>query len=312
MKNAVNFCANGKEQMNINWNLYKQFYFVAKYGSTSAASKELLVAQPSVSLGIKQLEGQLGCELFKRSYRGMELTEQGKTLYEYISSAYKSISKAEEGISSCHRENVNTINIAAIDTTLHIFLMPAIESFRRLNPEINVKVHICKEVPDAEELMDSGTADFAVMHFPSESSRFLNTPVKKIFDALVCGAEYADRFPESSVSASALKDIPFVSLQKDSPSRRALDNYFRSNGLELEASYEFVHSSSIIRHIRQNFALGWVLENVIKYELERGELVRIDVVPPIPPRYYYMITPNEMRPVAQKMADYLLATRGQH
>ena len=298
--------------MNINWNLYKQFYFVAKHGSTSAASRELLVAQPSVSLGIKQLETQLGCELFKRSYRGMELTEQGKTLYEYISYAYKSISKAEEGISSCHKHDANTINIAAIDTTLHIFLLPAIESFRKLNPEINVKVHICKEIEDAEELIDSGTVDFAVMHFPSESSRFLNTPVKKIFDALVCGADYADRFPESPVPASELKGIPFVSLQKSSPSHRALDNYFRNNGLEVEVSYEFVHSSSIIRHIRQNYALGWVLENVVKYELDRGELVRINVEPPIPPRYYYMITPEQMRPLAQKMSDYLLATRGQH
>ena len=312
MKNAVNFYTNGKEQMNINWNLYKQFYFVAKYGSTSAASKELLVAQPSVSLGIKQLEGQLGCELFKRSYRGMELTEQGKTLYEYISSAYKSISKAEEGISSCHKQDANTINIAAIDTTLHIFLLPAIESFRKLNPEINVKVHICKEIEDAEELIDSGAVDFAVMHFPSESSRFLNTPVKKIFDALVCGAKYADRIPHNPLPAHELKDIPFVSLQKTSPSRRMLDNYFKSNGLELEVAYEFMHSSSITRHVKENFALGFVLENVIKYELERGELVKIDVDPPIPPRYYYMITPNEMRPVAQKMADYLLATRGQH
>lgn len=312
MKNVVKICANGKEQMNINWNLYKQFYFVAKHGSTSAASKELLVAQPSVSLGIKQLETQLGCELFKRSYRGMELTEQGKTLYEYISSAYKSISKAEEGLSSCHKQDANTINIAAIDTTLHIFLLPAIESFRKLNPEINVKVHICKEIEDAEELIDSGTVDFAVMHFPSESSRFLNTPVKKIFDALVCGCEYADRIPHNPLLAHELKDIPFVSLQKTSPSRRVLDNYFRNNGVDAEVSYEFIHSSSITRHIRQNFALGFVLENVIKYELERGELVRINVEPPIPPRYYYMITPNEMRPVAQKMADYLLATRGQH
>lgn len=298
--------------MNINWNLYKQFYYVAKHGSTAAASKEMLVAQPSISLNMKQLEKQLGCELFKRSCKGMELTEQGKTLYDYISSAYKSISKAEECFVLPHRQDENTINIATIDTVLHIFLLPAIEGFNRLNPEINVKVHICMETSDAEKLIDSGVVDFAVMHIPSEPNKFFSTPVKKVYDALVCGADFADKFPESPLPASALKEIPFVSLQKNSPSRRALDNYFRSNGLDVEVSYEFLHGSSILRHVRQNFALGCILENVIKYEIERGELVRINVDPPIPPRYYYTITPNQMRLVAQKMANYLVASRGQY
>ena len=58
--------------------------------------------------------------------------------------------------------------------------------------------------------------------------------------------------------------------------------------------------------------MGCGLENVIKYELDRGELIRINVEPPIPPRYYYMITPDQMQPLAKKMSDYLLATRGQH
>lgn len=296
--------------MNINWNLYKQFYFVAKYGSTSAASKELLVAQPSVSLGIKQLEAQLGCELFRRSYKGMELTEQGEMLFEYISAAYKAISKAEENISNYRQQDMNTVNVAAIDTTLQLFLMPILEKFKNINPESTIKVHICKEVPDAEALMDSGMVDFAVMHFASDAERFVNEPVKKISDVLVCAAEYVDRLPKHKLRASELKDYTFVALNKNSPSRKVLENYFSSNNLDVEVNYEFMHSSSITRQIKQDFALGFILENIVKYELERGELVKVDVEPPVPPRYYYMIRPSgEMSPLAKKLVDYILTVK---
>lgn len=306
------FYVNGMAMMNINWNLYKQFYFVAKHGSTSAASKELMVAQPSVSLGIKQLENQLGCELFKRSHRGMELTEQGEILYEYVSTAYKAIVGAEEFALNYRRQEKNTIRVAAIDTTLQIFLMPVLENFKKLAPEINIKIRICNEVPDAEKLMDSGSVDFAVMHFPSGKEGFLNEPVKKISDALVCATDYAERLPDSCLRAEELENYTFVTLNRNSPSRNVLEKYLKDNGLDIGASYEFMHSSSIIRQIKQDFALGFVLENVVKYELERGELVKIEVEPPIPPRYYYMIRPKEeISPLAQKLVNYILTTRGE-
>lgn len=296
--------------MNVNWNLYRQFYYVAKYGSTAAASKELMIAQPSVSLGIRQLENQLGCELFKRSYKGMELTEQGVILYENISSAFNSINKAEEFISRFRQKEINTVNIAVIDTTLQLFLLPILESFRKLNPAATIKIHICKEVADAEKLMDSRTADFAVMHFASEEARFVNTAVKKISDILVCSEQYKDMFANRIVKAQQLKEYSLVSLNKNSPSRKVVDEYLEACGLEIDITHEFMHVSSIIRHIKQSFSLGFVLENVIKDELEQGGLMKINLEPPIPPRYYYMIRPTgELSPLVQKLVDYILSSR---
>ena len=77
--------------MNINYDYYRIFYYVAKYESVSRAAKFLYSNQPNVTRTIKNLETQLGCTLFSRSSRGMKLTPEGKKLYSHIKIAFEHI-----------------------------------------------------------------------------------------------------------------------------------------------------------------------------------------------------------------------------
>ena len=64
--------------MNINMELYKIFYIVAKNGSISAAANILFISQPAITFQIKKLEEQLDVSLFTRTKHGVILTEEGK------------------------------------------------------------------------------------------------------------------------------------------------------------------------------------------------------------------------------------------
>ena len=77
--------------MNINYDYYRIFYFVAKYGNISQAAKLLLNNQPNLTRTIKNLESELGCPLFSRTNRGMRLTPEGQKLYEHIKVAIEHI-----------------------------------------------------------------------------------------------------------------------------------------------------------------------------------------------------------------------------
>ena len=81
--------------MNINFELYRVFYAVAKAGNITKASEELLISQPAVSKSIKTLEEQLGGRLFVRTKRGVILTDEGREFYNYIRSAMEYIQSAE-------------------------------------------------------------------------------------------------------------------------------------------------------------------------------------------------------------------------
>ena len=73
--------------MGINFELYKTFYYVARYRNITHAAKALFQTQPTVSRCIAQLEAQLGCTLFVRSQKGVSLTPEAEVLYRHVATA---------------------------------------------------------------------------------------------------------------------------------------------------------------------------------------------------------------------------------
>jgi LysR family transcriptional activator of nhaA len=72
----------------LNYHHLLYFWTVAKEGSLTGASKRLRLAQSTLSTQIKLLEEQLGVELFSRSGRKLELTERGRTAFDYADSIF--------------------------------------------------------------------------------------------------------------------------------------------------------------------------------------------------------------------------------
>ena len=66
--------------MNVSYDYYRIFYYVAKYGSFTQAASMLLNNQPNISRAMKTLESELGCTLFIRSNKGVTLTPEGEVL----------------------------------------------------------------------------------------------------------------------------------------------------------------------------------------------------------------------------------------
>ena len=81
--------------MNVNFELYKLFYNVAKNKNITKTANELMISQPAISKAIKNLEEQLNCTLFIRNKTGVVLTEEGKVFFEEIKQAMKIIDNAE-------------------------------------------------------------------------------------------------------------------------------------------------------------------------------------------------------------------------
>ena len=77
--------------MNVNFELYKVFYFCAKNSNFSKAAKELFVTQSSVSQSIKKLENEMNIKLFYRTGKNISLSKEGEILFMHIEKAYNII-----------------------------------------------------------------------------------------------------------------------------------------------------------------------------------------------------------------------------
>ena len=85
--------------MDINFEYYKIFYYVAKYRNITKAAAALGSNQPNVTRIMKLLENQLGCRLFIREARGVSLTEEGERLFSHVEIAYDHLLSGEREIS---------------------------------------------------------------------------------------------------------------------------------------------------------------------------------------------------------------------
>ena len=128
--------------MNVNLELYRIFYVVAKHKHMTKASEELHISQPAISQSIKKLEDQLGGTLFLRSNKGMELTEEGKMFYDYVKGALELINNAENEFTSFKDLSKGEIKIGCSSTLTKLILLDTLKEFHIEFPNINVNIII--------------------------------------------------------------------------------------------------------------------------------------------------------------------------
>ena len=116
--------------MNITYDYYRIFYFVAKYQSFTKAASILLSNEPNISRSIRNLEHEFGVSLFIRSNRGVTLTPEGQKLYTRVAAAHHQLSSAEAELADAKSLTSGTITLGVSEAALQILLLP------RISPEI--------------------------------------------------------------------------------------------------------------------------------------------------------------------------------
>ena len=148
--------------MNINYEYYKIFYYVAKTASISAAAKELCVSQPAVSQAVKSLEQAIGINLFIRTKKGVSLTGAGELLYKHVAEGYEAISMGEQQLARLMHLETGEIRIGASDMTLQFYLLPHLERFHQLYP--GIKVHVTNApTPSTIDHLFANNIDFGIV-----------------------------------------------------------------------------------------------------------------------------------------------------
>lgn len=127
---------------NIEWSLVRSFLAVSRQGSLSAAARELDVSQPTLSREIQSLEAAIGLNLFRRTTRGLQLTEDGRSLVEAAVRMEEAADLFSRQASGRSAELEGDVRISA-NEIVGIYLLPsAIAAFREQHPGVHVEIVI--------------------------------------------------------------------------------------------------------------------------------------------------------------------------
>ena len=205
--------------MTSNFEYYKIFYYVAKYGNLTRAAAALNTSQPAVTRVIHKLEADLGCRLFIRSKSGMELTAEGSRFFEYVSAGCLQFFRAESHLSDLLQLENGSISISATETALHSWLFEAMENFHEEYPGVHFQI-LNHSTQDSIQAVRDGKVDFAVVSsLPLHISEPLR--MKKLHtyrDILISGKRFSE-LKGHPVSLRELASYPWISLTSESISR---------------------------------------------------------------------------------------------
>ena len=148
--------------MEITYDYYRIFYYVAKYKSFSKAATILMSSQPNISRFMSNLESQLGRKLFIRSNRGVTLTLEGQKLYHHVSIAFQHLQAAEMELAQDRSLEHGILTLSASEIALHLLLLPVLSKFHQTYPGIRLRISN-HSTPEAIQAVKSGTADLAVV-----------------------------------------------------------------------------------------------------------------------------------------------------
>ena len=201
--------------MDINYELYKVFYYVATTLSFSEASKQLFISQSAVSQSIKALEKKLDQTLFIRSTKRVQLTPEGEILLRHVEPAMNLIKRGESQLMDSATTG-GQIRIGASDTICRYFLVPYLKRFHKEFPNAHIKVTNQTSIK-CVELLETGQVDLIVTNYPNSYLSSLTT-VKKIknFKDVFIANESFSELKGRKLSLKELLQYPILMLDRKS------------------------------------------------------------------------------------------------
>ena len=109
------------------------FYVTVKFNSISKAADKLHLTQPGLSIQLKNLEKDLGVTLLNRSNKGVEMTEEGKVIFDYAHTLLDMKGNIERDLKSLH-EDVPTLIICSCKCVGEYALPCSIYKFATIAP----------------------------------------------------------------------------------------------------------------------------------------------------------------------------------
>lgn len=296
--------------MDINFELYKVFYYVSKTLSFSEASEQLYITQSAVSQSVKLLEEKLQCQLFFRNTKRVKLTKEGEVLFKHIEQAFNFIKSGERILEEMHSLEQGEIRIGASDTISKYYLMPFIRTFTKTYPHI--KIHLTNRTsPKCIELLRNGSVDLSVINIP-ERCNYNNITVKRtktIKDVFIAN----DNFKElkgRKVSLKELEAYPLLVLEKNSTTREFFDSLMEKHNVSVKPEIELGSIDILIEMAKIGLGITFVPDESIKDELDKDDIFVIDIKEEIPERSLgFLIHSNIPLPLAASKFVELLESK---
>lgn len=268
---------------NINLNLYRIFYEVAKYHSISDAAKNMYLSQPAISKAIKNLEKELDVILFYRTLNGIILTDRGKELYELVEVALGNFRQAEKKMMENKNLENGSLAIGVRSNVASFYLLDKIAQFHKKYDKIDIMI-IDRPSKELLQMLSNNELDFVLdsVSAKDELDGFDLKPLETFSHTFIM-LPSLDILPlKEEYHLKDLDSFPLILPVAHSSHRQYLNNLAKENGAYFNNVLSIETSELICSMVKKGLGIGYILKDMVKKDLADGKLKEVKIAEALP------------------------------
>ena len=194
----------------------RYFIAVAENMSISRAAQELLIAQPPLSRQIRDLEDELGADLFERSPQGLRITPEGNAFLQYARQIMDLAERSRAHVFEMAKGMQGTIDIASVEGHAPRLIAQWIADFRKDRPGVEYSIWN-GSTDDVIYRVTQGLSDLGVITAPFNADGMFSVPVfREPWTAMIPASDPLAKLPGDTISVSALRDRDLIIPSRES------------------------------------------------------------------------------------------------
>lgn len=253
----------------INLNHLRVFFEAAKNMSYTKAAKKLFITQPAVSTQIKLLEGAFNLHLFKKKGRSIQLTDEGKAIFNYASRIFECEREIEKVVSEMNELKRGTLRLGTTKTYARYFMPFLIHSFRTEYPGIIIHLDEGSSLDMIRSLIELKN-EVAIIAKVEDNPAVLFTPFSH--EELVLILPPNHKLSGKRISAMELSGEPLIMKENGSGTRKIVNNLFLKYGVKPEILMETSNTEFIKELVGRGDGISFLVKEAVITEITQEKL----------------------------------------
>ena len=246
----------------MNLNQLKYFHAVCTFKSLSLASEHLYISQPSLSNSLKALEDEFGVMLFRRRHHGMELTNEGKLLFNMCAELLENARQIENTMSAFGK-NKNTIRLGVPPMIGYLLLPHIYGEFLKENPKININI----TEGGRHELLEKLSNDYldvAILPHSLDFEKSFSAQGITKFEIACLASKENPLSQNEKISPSDLIDAPVVLFDNNFFQTEEIKKWFGRENIKPNILLQTAQLSTVLNMVSNNISVGFAFKDLIE------------------------------------------------
>jgi len=250
------------------------FTAVARKLSYTRAAEELHLTQPAVFTQVRQLQENLGSVLSERIGKQLFLTEAGQMVLESANDILGEVERLDTGLADLRGMLRGRLRVSVVSTAKYD-IPHRLGVFCRDHPAIDVSL----TVGNREELLARFAANEDDLYILGTVPEDMNATWRRYAEnpLVVIAAPDHPLAGKTNIFPTALSAQPFIMREAGSGTRRAVERFFKAQGIEPPTRMELGANEAIAEAVMAGLGVSVVSRGSVRAQLQMGEMVELDV-----------------------------------